>query len=106
MAERCDAVVGGTFGRFVRCCRLAGDGAACPWCNTSVFWCSHDGHAESALQNIEGHKLRCHPERMPEAVALVASDPTRLAMVREAAAMYPEQYAALVEALRQVGAFA
>ena len=103
MAERCDAVVGGTFGQFARCYMLANDGAACPWCATSAFWCRRPGHEAGALQNLEGHKLLHHPEHMPDAVALVATDPTRLALAREAAEKFPAQYEKLRRALAELG---
>ncbi len=103
MAEMCDAVVGGTFGQFRRCRLQAWDGAACPWCRRNAFWCRRDGHEEGALQNLEGHKLLEHPEHMPEAVALVAIDPTRLALAREAAGKFPAQYDKLRAALAGLG---
>jgi len=103
VAEMCDAVVGGTFGQFRRCGLLASDGAACPWCDRSAFWCRREGHDEGALQNLEGHKLLAHPERMPEAVAMVARDPTRLALARETAGKFPAQYEKLRVALASLG---
>ena len=103
MSERCDAPTGGSFGAYSRCTRPAWDGAGCPFCRTSVFWCRKEGHEEAALAGLEGHKLLHHPEVMPDVVMQVARDPVRLQMVREGVAKMPEQYAKLVAALESLG---
>lgn len=103
MSERCEAAVGGTPGRYVKCNRLAFAVHACLHCDVCVWFCRKDGHEDGVLHLLDWHKLRAHPELMHDALRRIARDPERLGLLRENVRLLPERFARLVEECARLG---
>jgi hypothetical protein len=100
----CEALLPPGFAHgFVHACgRPATSMLACSLCNSAadstdspppvhtVRYCA--SHHGQALQQMRGHGLRCHPEKVPGIVDKTLRDPAALAAIRAQYAQDPESW--------------
>lgn len=71
----------------------------CEWCGHVVGTCS-PAHAFGAITALRGHQLLMHPEQMPHAVALIATDADRRNLLFSDEKLSPGYWGALANAVR------
>jgi hypothetical protein len=79
------------------CNRPGSGGLKCTYCDQGLFHCAI--HHGQALQQMRGHALRAHPEKVPGMLARTKRDPKAIAAIREQYAKDPANWQKVVEQL-------
>jgi hypothetical protein len=89
--------LGPCSGELGACSERAINGLACSYCQTTLLHCK--AHHGDVMQQMRGHVLRAHPEKVPGIVERLRRDDRRLVQLRTQMAAEPEAWRKLAEHL-------